>query len=146
MTTPRTSLRKWTSTVALMLFASAAVAQTPCSLTCPASATIASAPGADTAIFPYSTPTSSGTCSGSVVQTAGLPPPSPSFGVGTTTNCFAVPNEASCCFSVTVTQTPAAPVVIEVPTMSMTALVLLILVLAAGTLFMVRRRHLNRKD
>lgn len=104
--------------LALFLLALAAAgsagAQTPCTLTCPANITAATAPGAQTAIVNYPTPVASGSnCSGQPFQVAGLPSGQP-FPVGVTTNVWQVAvvgggAPVSCQFTVTVTATPALP-------------------------------------
>lgn len=141
MKNARTSLCRWACMLTLVLLSATLQAQTPCTLSCPANVTIGTPPGETTATFAYSTPTPTGACnSTTVVQTAGLPPPSSSFGVGTTTNCFSVGNnEASCCFSVQVTATPAAT---AVPTLGTGSILLLVAMIA---LLLVRRLSPDRK-
>jgi hypothetical protein len=77
--------------------------------------------------------------SNTVFQTSGLPSPG-QFPVGTTTNCFSVGNnEASCCFSVQVTATPALK---PVPTMGLGSILLLVAMIA---LLLARRLSPGRK-
>lgn len=140
MKNARVSLCRWVCTVTLLLLSSTLQAQTACTLVCPANATLATPPGEESATLAFSTPTTAGTCiSNTVLQTAGLPSPG-QFPVGTTTNCFSVGNnEASCCFNVQVTATPALK---PVPTMGMGSILLLAAMVA---LLLARRLRYGRK-
>jgi len=120
-----------------------AVAQTSCVITCPANATVATAPGALEVAYPY-TVTTSGTCGG-IVQLAGIPPGG-NFGVGTTTNVWRAndPPQPTCQFTVTVTATPAVARPSEpIPALGPLALGLLAVALAGGG--MTARRRSTRR-
>lgn len=134
-------LFRWACTFAVLMLSFTVQAQTPCALVCPANVTIGTPPGEATATFAYSTPIATGACnSTTVLQTAGLPPPSAEFPIGTTTNCFSVGNnEASCCFSVQVTATPAPK---AVPALGTGSILLLVAMIA---LVLMRKLSLNRK-
>lgn len=134
------SLCRWACMVTLLLLSATLQAQPSCTLVCPANAILATPPGQESATFAFSAPTPAGACiSNTVVQTAGLPSPA-QFPVGTTTNCFSVGNnEASCCFNVQVTATPALK---PVPTMGMGSILLLAAMIA---LLLVRRLSSGRK-
>ena len=140
MKTARSSLCKWACTVTLLLLSSTLQAQPSCTLVCPANAFLATPPGEESATFAFSAPTPAGSCiSNTVLQTSGLPSPG-QFAVGTTTNCFSVGNnEASCCFNVQVTATPALK---PVPTMGMGSILLLV---AMTALLLARRLRSGRK-
>ena len=123
-----------------LLASGGAAAQSSCVITCPANATLATAPGAPAVVFPY-TVTTSGTCGG-IVQLAGLPPGS-SFPVGTTTNVWRAndPPQPTCQFTVTVTATPAVARPTEpIPALGPLALGLLAFALAGGGGLAARRR------
>lgn len=127
-----------------LLASGGAVAQTSCVITCPANATLATAPGALEVAYPY-TVTTSGTCGG-IVQTAGLPPGS-SFPVGTTTNVWRAndPPQPTCQFTVTVTATPAVAKPSEpIPLLGPLGLGLLAAALAGGGALAARRRSTRR--
>jgi hypothetical protein len=140
MKNARSSLCKWACTVTLLLLSSTLQAQPSCTLVCPANAFLGTPPGEESATFAFSTPTPAGSCiSNTVLQTSGLPSPG-QFAVGTTTNCFSVGNnEASCCFNVQVTATPALK---PVPTMGMGSILLLV---AMTALLLARRLRSGRK-
>lgn len=150
MTTARISLWQSITAVALTLFTSAALAQAACTLSCPANVTIPTAPGGTEVTFNYSAPVPSNCTSSVVTQTAGLPPGGVNpFSVGQTTNCFGVGSaptyEATCCFNVTVTATPALPST-PVPMMNTATLLLLVFLIAGSALFLLRRRFLGRRQ
>ena len=140
MKNARSSLCRWACTVTLLLLSSTLQAQTPCTLACPANAILGTPPGEQSATLAFSAPTPTGACiSNTVVQTSGLLSPG-QFPVGTTTNCFSVGNnEASCCFSVQVTATPATT---AVPTMGAGAILLLAAMIG---LLLARRLSFGRK-
>lgn len=97
--------------IALTCTATPTLAQSTCTLTCPANVSTSTPPGGDVAIIDYAFPIASAECTDATVQTAGLPPGS-GFPVGTTTNCFSAPGgsgNGTCCFNVTVAATAALP-------------------------------------
>jgi hypothetical protein len=127
-----------------LLASGGAAAQSSCVITCPANATLATAPGASAVAYPY-TVTTSGTCGG-IVQLAGIPPGG-NFGVGTTTNVWRAndPPQPTCQFTVTVTATPAvAEPAAAIPALAPAALGLLAVFLAGGGGLAARRRSTRR--
>jgi len=73
-----------------------------CTITCPADIVVTLDPGACDTVVNYTVVASM--CSGTIVQTSGLPSGS-NFPIGTTTCCFTIQSE-SCCFDVTVYEFP----------------------------------------
>lgn len=73
-----------------------------CVIICPADIVVTLDPGACEVEISY--PVTYSMCSGSIVQTSGLPTGS-TFPIGTTTNCFQIQTE-TCCFNVTVNEYP----------------------------------------
>jgi hypothetical protein len=123
---------------AALLFSSPVAADDSCVLTCPASVTVPTAPGAPS--VPYSWIVSTAGICGGVVQTSGIPSGG-SFFVGTTTNMFRAvdPPNQTCGFSVTVTATPALPPSTPVPALDPAVLVFLSLALGLVGLSAARR-------
>jgi uncharacterized membrane protein len=129
--------------IMLSTFSAGALAQTPCTLTCPANITVATPPGAGGVVINYPIPVASGSnCGGNIVQTAGLPP-GQVFPIGTTTNVWRVDVVGgvftTCQFTVTVTGTPALPTT-PVPAVGVGGIAALILLLLGLGLFARRSR------
>jgi hypothetical protein len=141
------SMRSSTSLLAVPFLLAASALATPvaaqvgCTLICPANITVATPPGAQVVTVSYTTPVAQGTaCTGSPIQTAGLPPGA-AFSIGVTTNVWSVAvagaAPVTCQWTVTVTGTPAAP--ISVPTNTLGGLVALLAGLFGIGLFLRRR-------
>lgn len=141
------SSRALAAAVVAATLSAGALAQSMCTLTCPANMTLASLPGQQvTAPVNYTVPVPNGCSASTATQLAGMPTGSPYY-VGTTTNVWGAllmggGTEASCQFTVTVTATPALPAVpTQVPVGGAAALGVLALLTAAGGARILRRRE-----